>query len=263
MGVLRLKGRYYRQVPQAKAGYEEELLELDPAKTSFIAMHCWDIGFAENPADGNYSVGMGYMRNLEESARIVKEVIIPAVKVCREAGILVSHVENDPIVNKHRPPAQSAAPPAAEPLPPVVPGWRESITYGRAHGDNYPSKGPYSRMDRIRDLYPEGDEPFVAAGDELDPLLRARGIENLVYTGFAADMCILRSPGGTQDMFNRGYRVFLIREGTLGVEFPDSFEERRATWWGIRYFESKVGDTVSYEEFMAECRKLIKGQEGR
>ena len=46
-------------------------------------------------------------------------------------------------------------------------------------------------------LMPERGEPFVYQTNQFDRILRKRGIENLVYAGFATDMCILRSPGGS------------------------------------------------------------------
>jgi len=43
--MLRLTGRYYRTIPIDETGYETETVELDPARTAFIGMHCWDIGW--------------------------------------------------------------------------------------------------------------------------------------------------------------------------------------------------------------------------
>jgi nicotinamidase-related amidase len=91
---------------------------------------------------------------------------------------------------------------------------------------------------------------------QFDGLLRQRGIENLIYTGFAADMCVLRAPGGIEPMLPYGYRIFLMRDATLGVEAPDVFEERLATRWAIRYFEAHFGDTVTFDDFVRACALL-------
>ena len=47
--------------------------------------------------------------------------------------------------------------------------------------------------------------------------LRFHGIENLIYSGFATDMCVLRAPGGVEPMAPYGYRIFLMRDATVGV----------------------------------------------
>ena len=83
-----------------------------------------------------------------------------------------------------------------------------------------------------------------------------RQIENLVYAGFAADMCILRAPAGIQDMFSLGYATHLMRDATLGVEFPDTMEERLATRWGVRFHEAHFGLTVNSRDFIRACEEL-------
>jgi hypothetical protein len=50
-----------------------------------------------------------------------------------------------------------------------------------------------------------------------------------------------------------GYRLFLLRDATLGVELPDTFGERLATRWGIRFVETHYGDTISTGEFISAC----------
>ena len=49
--------------------------------------------------------------------------------------------------------------------------------------------------------------------------------------------------------------IFLLRDATIGVECPDTFAERIATRWAVRYFETHFGDTVLCEDFVAACGK--------
>ncbi len=53
-----------------------------------------------------------------------------------------------------------------------------------------------------------------------------------------------------------GYRLFLIRDATLGVESPDTFDERIATRWAIRYFEAHYGDSITLADFVKACEEL-------
>ena len=41
-----------------------------------------------------------------------------------------------------------------------------------------------------------------------------------------------------------------------GVEVPDTFEERLATRWAVRFFESHYGDTVRSADFLDSCGRL-------
>ena len=197
---------------------------------------------------------MGFYENFNEGERIIRERIRPAMDAARKAGILVCHVENEAIGKKH-PEAREfldpPVPPSTSPSP-VVPGWRERIVM-RSHGKDYATESPYARMDRAAIVAPQGGEPFVYQTGQFDRVLRRHGIENLIYTGFATDMCILRSPGGIEPMVPFGYRIFLMRDATLGVECPDTFGERLATRWGIRFVETHYGNTITWADFINTC----------
>jgi nicotinamidase-related amidase len=258
--MLKLPGRYYRTLPIDDMQYETEELELDPTRTSLVVMHCWNIGCEDGPeVDPGFWVGMGSREALAEAERIMREVIRPSMDAARRAGILVSHVESEGIAAKHREAQEDTDPPPeppdTPPPPPVVPGWRERIV-ARSHGKDYATKSPYAHMDRAKVVQPLPGEPFVYQTAQFDRALRRQGIENLIYTGFATDMCTLRAPGGIEPMSPYGYRLFLMRDATLGVELPDTFDELIATRWGIRYFEALYGDTVLSADFIEACEAL-------
>ena len=59
-----------------------------------------------------------------------------------------------------------------------------------------------------------------------------------------------------------GYRLYLMREGTLGYEYPDTFEERISTRWGIRNLEANYGDTIGFDDYMENCRRLKEEKDG-
>jgi nicotinamidase-related amidase len=254
--MLKLTGRYYRTIPIDNPGFETETIELDPARTAFIGMHCWNIGCPDGPAiNNNYWVGMGFPQTSHEAERIMRECIRPAMDAARRAGVTVCHVESAKIGEQH-PAAQEDLdePPAASSTasPPVLTDWMTRMT-ARFHGADYPTQSPYARMDRAQIVTPLPGEPYVYQTGQLDRILRRRGIENLIYSGFATDMCVLRAPGGVEPMLGSGYRMFLMRDATIGVEMPDTFEERIATRWAIRYFETHFGDTISTDDFIQAC----------
>ena len=256
--TLTLTGRYYRSIPITDTGVEEEPLALPVRETALVSLHCWNIGCPGGPsADPQFCVGMGYPEATAEAYRIMREAIRPALEAARACGLPVCHVQAAGIAARYPhwytykadPPAPGSAPTEA------VPGHRKSIL-DRSHGVDYAEKSGLATMDFPEVVAPLPDEPVVHQTGQFDRILRQRGIVNLIYAGFATDMCILNAPGGMGPMFGLGYRVVLVRDATLGVECPDTFDERIATRWGIRYLETHWGDTVALSDFLAACRGL-------
>jgi len=260
--MLTLPTRYFRTIPLDEQGYVAEPAELDPARTALVAMHCWNIGCPDGPpVDPGLWVGMGGREASAEAERIMRECIRPAMDAARAGAIVVCHLESATIAARHPEAQEDVDPPAPVerglcPAPlPAVPGWREAIA-ARSHGRDYDTRSPYARMDRAAVVAPVPGEPFVYQTGQMDRALRRRGIESLVYSGFATDMCILRAEGGIEPMAALGYRVFLLRDATVGVEFADTIEERVATRWAIRYFETHYGNTMLTGDFIAACGAL-------
>lgn len=256
--ILSMPGRYYRTLPLGSTGYETVRIELDAERTALVVLHCWNIGCKNGPPiDPRFFVGMGFYENFAEAERIMREVIRPCMDAARTAGLCVAHVEAQTIADK-RPEAQDAAEPpmgVSEGAKEVVPGWRARIMV-RFHGDDYMTRSPYAIMDRADVVAPMPGEPFAYQTAQFHRLLQRRGIENLIYTGFAADMCLLRAPGGIEHMAPYGYRLYLMRDATLGVELPETFVDRIATRWAIAYFETHYGETVTSVDFIAACQSL-------
>lgn len=257
--ILRLKGRFYRTIPITNPGYEEEILELDVEKTALVSLHCWNVGFPENPLDVNYWVGMGFPQTVKEAEYIMKEFIQPAINIARKVGILVCHVQTKSIAEKYPQHLEEDEGDedfrSMQTYTPAIPGYRERILF-RFHGEDYSTKSPLRNMDFPSIVAPMPGEPVIYKTKQFDRVLRKRGIVNLIYMGFATDMCILHAEGGMLAMFNLGYRVLLIREATLGVEMPDWFENRISTKWAMRFIETHIGDTISFSDFIEACNRL-------
>ena len=262
--VLKLTGRYYRNIPHDAAGYAEEELTLQAEQTAFISLHCWDIGCPGGPEiDPMFCVGMGHPVALEAAYEVMRDYVRPALEAARQAGLAVYHVQAESIAalypqwyerDADRPPAG-----AGEPAPEAIPGHRDAILF-RSHGEDYMKRSPLARMDIAEIVAALPEEPVVHQTAQFDRMLRRHGIVNLIYTGFATDMCILNAPGGLGPMFALGYRVLLIREATLGVEQPDTIADRIATRWGMRFHETHWGDTIGFDQFMAECARLARAK---
>jgi len=256
--------RYFRTRPINRQDYETETFRLDPRKTAIVALHLWDIGSEGGPAvDKNYFVGMGVEATTREADRIVREVIKPTIDAARRAGVLVCHVTHE-WIGRRDPRAQKLAdgetretsitvsPGGGSRGYEAAPGWRKRIEE-RAYGKDFLSQSPLARMSESGAIDIRPGEPYVYQTDLLRRILKERGIENIIYTGFATDMCVLRADGGIEPMAAESYRVFLMRDATIGVEFLDTFKERRSTEYAVRYFEVHFGNTLLSADFIKAC----------
>lgn len=256
--TIRLPVRYYQGIPTDQAGYREDVFELAVERTALIGLHCWNVGLPDGPrVDANYAVGMGWPEATEESWRIMSEVIRPAMDIARRIGMPVCHVEPEDF-DKHYPEVETRRTPESQRLAATLrrrtdrwnitrPGEFEAIE-ARSEGSDL-ATSPAEQMKRAEIVSPVGDEPLLFYSDLLDAYLQERGVDTLIYTGFATDMCILTSEGGGRPMLRAGYRCILMRDGTIGVETPDSFPDRLATRYGIHRFEVTVGYSSTWADF--------------
>lgn len=255
---LRLTGRHFWMRPIDQMRYEEKPWRLEVAKTALVGLHCWNIGCEDGPAvDPAYAVGMASRESFAEADRIMREKIAPAMAAARRCGVSVCHVTSASIAARDARAREDTDPvPAAlaDTPEPLDLGWAQFIS-DRSYGPAYAQNSPYAHMRRAKVVDPLPGEIYVFQTNQFHRALHQRGIENLIYAGFATDMCILRAPGGIQPMFSLGYRTFLMRDATLGVEFTDTFEQRTMTFWGIRYFETHLGDTVTFDDFVRACHQ--------
>jgi nicotinamidase-related amidase len=263
--ALRLAGRHWETPSLDGAGWVETPYDLDPRETGFVALHLWNVGDVAGggPAvpDG-FFVDMGLRETQEESVRIAERYIRPAIDASRAAGIPIFHVEPANIALKYDSvryqlePEDLEPPKPARPRPPEAnPGWLKQRAE-RTHGRGYAEWDGWQRMRMFSSCDAEPGDQVILTGRQFDRILRERGIKNLVYTGFATNMCILSSPAATQEMLGFGYRIFLIREATLGVEYPETLADRTVTRMAINYFELKIGDSIAFDDYIAACQAV-------
>ncbi len=242
--TLQLPARYYTALPTDRPSYEQVTLSLPVEKTALVGMHCWNIGCPDGPSvDTDYCVGMGWPQATQEAERTMAEVIRPAMDLARSIGIPVCHVETDWMDRQYPDVASRRSHDSA----PIHPRQREMLE--RAHGVDYMERSPLAKMRRAEIVSPVGDEPLMFYSDVLDQYLRDRGVDTLIYTGFAADMCLLGAEGGARPMLARGYRCIVMRDATVGVESPDTFPQRLATNYGLHIFEWTLGYGCTFGQF--------------
>ena len=102
----------------------------------------------------------------------------------------------------------------------------------------------------------DDDDFVIATGQQLHHLAKERSILHLIYAGFATNWCILNRDYGMRAISRRGYNMILLRDATMGVEYPDTVEACFATELSIREVETQIGFSASNEDFFAACRRV-------
>ena len=267
--ALHLRGTHWETPSLPQAGWVERPYDLDPQETGFVALHLWSVGDVNGPpVPDRYLVDMGLPETQAESIRICERYIRPAIDASRAAGLPIFHVEPYNIAQRydsHRyllnddelPGAarsQNGAVRAANP------GWQRERAE-RTHGRGYQEWDGWGHMRIAASCEPEAGDQVIVTGRQLDRICRRQGIKNLVYTGFATNMCIMHSAAATVEMLGYGYKIFLIREATLAVEYPETWEARLVTQTALKEFQLKIGDTVGFEQYMAACAAVAAARQ--
>lgn len=245
-----LKGKYYTENLTSGGVYKPELFEytyedlhLNIDETVYLVVDVYGEGYDEgDPIPTRPALitkGM-FLREKE----VIHKKIRPAIDAARNVGLTVIYVEN------------SFLPNLAE----------EKGEFGkwcrRHHGydfqDEFDPQGTTARYSKIIEPLPTDYVVQKRAYDgfynsQLDYLLRNLGIKNLICVGFAANICLFFTMYGG---FVRNYKIILIRDCTLAVEYPETEEELLETKWAIRYVERWMGYSINAKDFVEACKKV-------
>ncbi len=261
MTTLDLTVRYFQDSTPADVACREENfvrrqveMQLPVEQTALVLVDLWNTHFIETW--------------LERAVRVTKEAVVPAIEAARAAGLTIVQAPSPEVAAKfeqlqrHEPPA-----PVAEPDWPPAPFRAREGEYAAFKGPRNQPPGIATHWEAHRDkldMSPEievREEDFViATGEQLHDLARQRGIVHLIYAGFATNWCILNRDYGMRAISRRGYNMILLRDATIGVEYPDTVDACFATEMAIREVETQIGFTASNEDFFAACRRAGGGE---
>ncbi len=243
--------------------HREKPIRLKADQTAFVLVDIWDV--SRVPEDMPVVAGSGSFHLRAD--KITEEKIKPALEAAREAGLVVIHAPTNYVAVKypqHRRLEQELNTPPSEPNP--APEWppQEFVkARQREFDENRYYKG-FGEKDEVRQrstyipeiVEPLQDEYIISTGEQIDEILKRRGILNLVYVGFAANMCLIDKPGAMREMaHNRGYRTILLRDCTTAVENHNTVEELLMTRVWIEWVEMvTMAYTATSEVFIQACK---------
>ena len=182
-------------------------------------------------------------------------VMIPrmnqALVEARKLGMTVVHAPTDCSGGHAGTPQREAmAGLAPQPLPklsdfnPPAP-WGLGFSGGCMCGGPYPCYANYgwTREDPRLII---ADTDFVSSGPrELNNLCVSRGIKHLIYTGGAANMCLLQKQEAMLAMIRHGYHAMVARDITEAhSEFTAPGSADRATEKSVEYIEKHIGPSI-------------------
>jgi hypothetical protein len=225
--------RYYSR--EDRAEHVEELC-LPAAECVLHCIHVSDIGYPGRPC---YQGVPGVMRYydiwFERESRVIEECIVPLVERGRAGGMHISHIVGS---YARYPQYQSVQ---IKPAPIPEPDWalpphphRERIAEEAARrnvefmgeGFGVDLRGAEASL-VAPPVTPLKQDWVVSNGNELATHMNMRGAKSIFYVGFEAGSCLLNISSAVIDMSRRGYRCFIVEEGSLGLETAETRPDER------------------------------------
>jgi hypothetical protein len=267
MKPLRLRTRYYQQfdadyrrkVPaEGYGGWKTGRVEIAPERTALVVMHAWDCGRPDEYP--------GWRRAVEYYPRalsILENVFPGLLSTVRASPLPVFHVVGGGDYYRRLPGYRRAARLAGrepalrrakpDPVYRKLERFRADHVFVGSRNRRDVAAG-FRRLDFAPQARPARGEGIAENGAQLAALCAERGVNHLVYAGFAINWCLLMSPGGMVDMRRRGFLCSAIPEAVTAVEnretARDQSEKRQALWrvslefgfvFGLRDFLSSLG----------------------
>jgi len=247
--ALDLPVQYFQDSPAEGLSWREEHfvrrrvdMRLPIQQTALVLVDTWDNHFIESW--------------LERAEKVTREAVVPVLHAGRAAGLTIVHAPSPSVTPafpqhmKRHQPAPSAAPPD---WPPAEFRSRQG-EYAAFRGPRAQPPGiPHIDIGMSPHIDVQDDDFLLETGLQLHDLCRERGILHLVYCGFATNWCILNRDYGMRSMARYGYNMVLLREATMGVEYPDTVDECQATKLAIREVETQLGFSASNPDFLTAC----------
>jgi nicotinamidase-related amidase len=268
MAHLRVKAHYYQQfdadfsldVPaEGYGGWREVEINLCRERTALVLMHVWDTGTIEE-----YPGWYRAVEYIPRAERICREVLPPLLKAVRQARFPLVHVvggghyyQNLPgyrtLVELAGPqPTQLEQIEADETLRSLR-EFRAEHVFPGAHNQADVDRG-FANLSFHPAAVPLPEEPVAENGHQLFAWCRAKGINHLIYAGFAVNWCLLMSPGGMMDMSARGFMCSVFRDATTAVENRQTARaelNKQEGLWRVALAFGFVLDTHDFIEALA------------
>ncbi|BBH22818.1 hypothetical protein Back11_41630 [Paenibacillus baekrokdamisoli] len=258
--IITVPTNYYKQfdadftldVPgEGFGGWHKANLELNTERTALVVLHAWDAG--------THHQFPGWHRAVEYFPRadeICSNVLPGLLNACRNNGIAVLHVI-EPVGSYYQsyPGHQRAVELVGTESPPLeqiekdvtllnLEKFKREEAFPGKHNLEDIERG-FGRLDIPMAVKPIGNEGVAATSEQLFALCKEKGINHLIYTGFALNACIFQNPGGMIDMRRRGIFCSVVSQAVTAVENKETASRQLAkelSLWQTSLFFGLVYD---------------------
>lgn len=109
----------------------------------------------------------------------------------------------------------------------------------------YPEIAAFASNGQIETIYHQHFD-----GEEFAAYLHSKGINTLVYTGFASNMCVIGRPMGMIPMLHHGFKLFFVPEASAAVEYPDTWDNQFIHHATTKIISQWIAEIIAYDQFM-------------
>lgn len=246
--AVHLPVRYYRTYPvDSPLGHAREVIELDPARTVFLLIDVYGVGYDSPVGDSDLDVPAFYRDQVMANREIVIDHIVPAKDAAKRLGLPIVYLSNhlSPMLNEESEWRKLSL--RVHNID-VLENWREPnqiLAYSNIiapqPGEHEVRKQMYSGFFETR----------------LDSLLRSLDAYTLVTVGFDSRICLAST---TIDAMYRNYRVVVLRDA-IGTspqstgEGPETSDSGPSALDAVRFIETNIGYTATSTQWIEACER--------
>lgn len=229
--ILRVPASYYQhfdadpalEVPTENfGGWQKDWIEISLVRTAVVLMHVWQFG--------SLALYPGLYRCIEwipRARQICRTVLPPLLAAVRASPMPIFHVVSGSYYQDQPGYQKALALAGPEPPPPPAieadPVWerlqqfrQERVLPGRHNMED--CDNGHRTVTFPPEAMPLPQEGVVESSHQLFALCRDKGVNHLIYAGFALNWCLLFGGGGMFEMSRRGFLCSAFRQATTAVE---------------------------------------------
>ncbi|MCS7015633.1 MAG: hypothetical protein NZM42_05860 [Gemmatales bacterium] len=264
--VLRVPANYYQHfdadlrldVPAENfGGWQKDWIEISTEHTAVVIMHAWEFGPPE--------VYPGLYRCIEwipRAQQICKQILPGLLAAVRASPLPVFHVTSGNYYQNQTGYQKALTLTGLEPVSPSPPRiepdavWEqlqrfreERVLPGKHNIDD--CREGHRTITFPPEAAPLSHEGVAENSQQLFALCREKGVNHLIYAGFAINWCLLFGSGGMIEMSQRGFLCSVFRQATTAVENKETARRQQNKESELWRVSVAFGFVFDVDEFVA------------
>jgi nicotinamidase-related amidase len=243
-------------------GWEVETRPLDLDKTALLLMHLPDAGLTPDSQWGPDCPRPDFLGTVEWVPRtvdLIRNRLPRLVEAARAAGLQVVHVHTRKEYQTgpcwERSVAEAGDPPGDDTDRIDDEGLLAAHRKDVFQLASRPEGSPDHTWGMPEVLMPQGDDLVAGETWRLHRLMKRRGINHLIYCGWALNWCLWFSSGGMCDMSRHGYLCSAVPGGCVAIENRESAEPEANLGYALWKTAVMFGYVFDLDELTDALRK--------